>query len=525
MRPRSRVLQSCKKLFAAALLLWGAPLVAQIPGLTLTPVAIPTPRTVNPYRIGPGSNGKVWFSDVQFRQVGFISANGAITAFRLIDSVDPNNEVRPLAITEGPDGNGWFTISLTNGSGSPIRTEIGRVTPTGVITRFPTPTVDACRVFGTASVCGITVGPDGNLWFTETREKRIGRITLSGQITEFLADGSGGEFFYGITAGPDGNLWVADSGDIIRITPAGVITFFSRQGLLPVGITAGPDGNVWFTDGPSNSIGRITPAGTITLFPIPSPMSIPFSIVAGSDGKLYFTEASNAAPKIGQIDPATGVIKESAVTGRGLLRDIVSLSGGSSGRIGIAQAAGDVQLAVQSTNSNPAQEELTKATISQAAGPNLSITKTGRDVVRRGDYLMFEVTVSNTGTAPDEWSVREIPGDGLENCHLSGVFGYANPVDFSIIPELSGGQNTLIITPKKPALAPGETVRLAIFCDVVGAGLKTNRVTLTTKQSGSRFAAITVKTLEMRNPLSGSESAFPALAALAFYDPDESGRR
>ena len=206
---------------------------AEIPGLTLTPVAIPTPRTVNPYRIGPGSNGKIWFSDVTFRQVGFIGADGAITAFRLIDSGDPNNEVRPLAITEGPDGNGWFTISVTDSSGSPLRTEIGRATPTGLITRFPTPTVDACTVFGRAPVCGITVGPDGNLWFTETRTKRIGRITLSGQITEFLADGPGGEFFYEITAGPDGNLWVADSqNDIIRITPAGVITTFTRQGLF-----------------------------------------------------------------------------------------------------------------------------------------------------------------------------------------------------------------------------------------------------------------------------------------------------
>jgi len=233
---------------------------AEIPGLTLTPVAIPTPRTVNPYRIGPGSNGKIWFSDVTFRQVGFIGADGAITAFRLIDSGDPNNEVRPLAITEGPDGNGWFTISVTDSSGSPLRTEIGRATPTGLITRFPTPTVDACTVFGRAPVCGITVGPDGNLWFTETRTKRIGRITLSGQITEFLADGPGGEFFYEITAGPDGNLWVADSqNDIIRITPAGVITTFTRQGLFLARITAGPDGNVWFTDAPSHSIGRITP--------------------------------------------------------------------------------------------------------------------------------------------------------------------------------------------------------------------------------------------------------------------------
>src|SRR3954469_5047322 len=34
---------------------------------------------------------------------------------------------------------------------------------------------------------GITVGPDGNLWFTERGANRIGRITLAGVVTEFSA--------------------------------------------------------------------------------------------------------------------------------------------------------------------------------------------------------------------------------------------------------------------------------------------------------------------------------------------------
>jgi RHS repeat-associated protein len=370
MRMRNELLRTCKHcvLAAVAVYLVSTRLFgAEIPGLTLTPVTIPTPRTVNPYRIGPGSNGRIWFTDVTFRQVGFIAANGTINAFRLIDSVDANNEVRPLAITEGPDGNGWFTLYVTNSSGSPLsRTGVGRVTPTGTITIFPTPTGDACVIFGGAHVCDITVGPDGNLWFTETQVKRIGKITPSGQITEYLADGAGGEFYYGITAGPDGNLWVADAfNSVVRITPAGVITFFDRQGMTVNNITGGADGNVWFTDSASHSIGRITPTGVITLFPTPTPMSVPFGIAAGSDGKLYFTEASAAAPKLGQIDPVTGLINESAVAGRGQLRDVVALTGGSSGLIGIA-APGDVELAVQSTN--PPQEDITKATITTGGG-------------------------------------------------------------------------------------------------------------------------------------------------------------
>src|SRR5262249_52870363 len=78
--------------------------------------------------------------------------------------------------------------------------------------------------------------PDGNLWFTEPRPSRIGRITPAGVITEFSAGLTPGFQPRGITAGPDGNLWFTEqfglSGRVGRITPAGVITEFSA-GITP----------------------------------------------------------------------------------------------------------------------------------------------------------------------------------------------------------------------------------------------------------------------------------------------------
>src|SRR5438445_13525559 len=50
---------------------------------------------------------------------------------------------------------------------------------------------------------GITLGPDGNLWFTEFEGGQIGRITPSGPVPEFT--GLTGAPVC-ITAGPDGNL-------------------------------------------------------------------------------------------------------------------------------------------------------------------------------------------------------------------------------------------------------------------------------------------------------------------------------
>jgi len=56
----------------------------------------------------------------------------------------------------------------------------------------------------------ITVGPDGNLWFTETNFNKIGRITPAGGITEFTIP-TASSFPFGITAGPDGNLWFTEA--------------------------------------------------------------------------------------------------------------------------------------------------------------------------------------------------------------------------------------------------------------------------------------------------------------------------
>jgi virginiamycin B lyase len=66
-----------------------------------------------------------------------------------------------VSITAGPDGNLWFTEDAGN--------NIGRITTTGEITEFPIPTPQS-------GPHGIAVGPDGNLWFTEQTGNKIGRI-------------------------------------------------------------------------------------------------------------------------------------------------------------------------------------------------------------------------------------------------------------------------------------------------------------------------------------------------------------
>src|ERR1035441_8571022 len=75
----------------------------------------------------------------------------------------PTVGTRSACITTGPDGALWFP--------EPGNDKIGRITTSGGITEYPTPT---SNIYG---FCAIAAGPDGALWFTEFSGNKIGRIT------------------------------------------------------------------------------------------------------------------------------------------------------------------------------------------------------------------------------------------------------------------------------------------------------------------------------------------------------------
>jgi virginiamycin B lyase len=69
----------------------------------------------------------------------------------------------------------------------------------------------------------------------------------------------------GITAGPDGALWFTESNKIGRVTTGGVFSEFpvSTEAGEPNNIAAGPGGKVWFTDHVGNKIGRLSGVGVV----------------------------------------------------------------------------------------------------------------------------------------------------------------------------------------------------------------------------------------------------------------------
>lgn len=246
------------------------------------------------------------------------AAASAQTASEPITEISLPSNSNPEYVVAGPDGNVWFTIY----------TGVGKITPAGAVTVYPT----------THLTAGIAVGPDNNIWFTSWSGNLINRITPQGTLTQFACSCSPRQ----ITKGPDGNLWfnaivttpgVGSDAYIGRIAPAdGSITLFKFPAAMTSfavgGITGGPDGNVWFTlqspqtstftPGQVNHIGRITPSGTMTFFQVPTPYEAPQGITTGPDGNLWFGELSgSAAPdKIGRIT-SSGTITEFALSSVG----------------------------------------------------------------------------------------------------------------------------------------------------------------------------------------------------------------
>jgi virginiamycin B lyase len=201
---------------------------------------------MTPAGIAAGPDGAIWLGDQGGKVVRIDPATGSELGVSDIDLTGFN--IRNISPGPPGDPNVWVTD---------FGGKIARVAPTGpagVVTPFDVPG---------DGTWDITVGPDGNLWYTapEGNNSKIGRITPAGEFgTQFDVTDAGDQL--GITVGPDGALWFAQAvaNDIGRMTTTGE---FSQVGGLTAGarpeyIAAGPANTLWFTEKDGNRIGRIT---------------------------------------------------------------------------------------------------------------------------------------------------------------------------------------------------------------------------------------------------------------------------
>lgn len=249
------------------------------------------PDIRQPVGITLGPDRNIWFTSLNSWEIGKIDrVSGQITMYNPQASADPpGTRKEPFVIVQGPDGHVWYTLREGN--------RIGRINPaTGTVTTFAVPTVVPCtHAPGSCSSkpSGITVGPDGNLWFTELHGNKIGRITPSGTITEYPLP-TPGRHPSNIVAGPDGYLWFTEAGGskIGRIDRGGTIVEFDLSASSH-GITVGPDLAIWFTEQEANRLGRIVVDQRNTVQPAAASSlaitGLPSSLTAGTQATITVT--------------------------------------------------------------------------------------------------------------------------------------------------------------------------------------------------------------------------------------------
>ncbi|GAC1648481.1 MAG: virginiamycin B lyase [Candidatus Dormibacteraceae bacterium] len=240
--------------------------------------------------VAVAKDGSVWVTGDRAGTLTRREANGTFTQVRL--GLAPNQPLRSVLV--GPDGEIWFLARGTN--------KLGRITSAGVVTEFPVLPPPAPGLVGPAAQgigAGVTLGPDNAMWFIDGANGKVGRWLASSDAKEFEVPGGAGPR---ITSGPDGALWFTEfaGNKIGRITVDGAVTEFPLpEKTNPIGITTGPDRAIWFTAYGSGKIGRMTVDGQLTLFDIPTANSTPFGITTGTDGNIWFT--GGASGRVGRV--------------------------------------------------------------------------------------------------------------------------------------------------------------------------------------------------------------------------------
>jgi streptogramin lyase len=230
-----------------------------------------------PSSIVSAPDGNLWIVSFYGDNIGRITTAGALTGTFALSTGAGGWDAT------GPDGNIWFTTVYP-------ANVVGFMTPKGAVTTYQIPTPNA-------GATGIAAGPDGNMWFLESDVEQIAKVTPSGVITEYAANGYD---WFGIIAGPDGNLWfpyiynnICGCSAIGRITTSGTISFFPTTTAFsaPMDVTVGPDANIWFTENGASQIGTMTTDGVMLAeYPTKTANANVSAITSGPDGNLWFLE-------------------------------------------------------------------------------------------------------------------------------------------------------------------------------------------------------------------------------------------
>jgi virginiamycin B lyase len=222
----------------------------------------------------------------------------------------PTANSQPRAITNGSDGNRWFTEG-TEFTGAPAK--IARITPAGDITEFAPDVPDGCNF---CIITDIAQGPGGILYIT-SNDPTLMRFNVATQSFETPVQMPNTSALGGNLAVSATDVWITDfNNDVVWRYHLSNGQFTSFPVADPADVAVDVAGNAWFTQpgdvnapGTSN-IGRIDAAtGAVTTTPTTdgSTTVAPRSITVASDGQVWFT-ARFTPQAVGRLNPSSNAV-------------------------------------------------------------------------------------------------------------------------------------------------------------------------------------------------------------------------
>ena len=160
----------------------------------------------------------------------------------------------------------------------------------------------------------LAAGPDGNVWFTQFNDDRVGRITPDGTITIYTQGITANGSPSGIATGPDGRIWFAQfNGDRL-----GIVTLEP-----PTAVTGG-----------ATSIRHESATVVATVNPLDYPTTVrfkygPTAAYGSSTPPVGLAPGSAAVPVLGEL---TGLAPQTTVHFRVVATSAIGTTMGSDGR-------------------------------------------------------------------------------------------------------------------------------------------------------------------------------------------------
>ncbi|HDP88852.1 MAG TPA: hypothetical protein ENN42_02700, partial [Thioalkalivibrio sp.] len=323
----------------------GNSIVAVAPDGTVTPLADRTTRY--PTAAGYDSAGTLYVANNGFNNIVAVSPDGQFTEFKTgisnINAISPSadgglvvlnttgvltklsaqGDSQPIAtglsgaraLVPGGDGD-WFVAQTTGpriarvAADGTASTHMAQVISTpravramddgsfyilssnGMVSHIAPDGRASIVASGLSALYGLAVDTAGNIYVSETNQKRIAKVSPAGEITRIPVTFSPGA----LASMSDGSLLAAEWNSTIihRMDPAGDWGQFAQTDYaIRYDLLADADGTVWVPHYSYRRVTRIASDGTQSFYDLPS--SYPYSISADGSGGIYIASHGRIA--------------------------------------------------------------------------------------------------------------------------------------------------------------------------------------------------------------------------------------